>query len=196
VSHPALGVAQRLADTVVVPMGEGVADAGSVPTEPPRLVLLGHDREVELDGPGAGLRALCQELGFPDGEPARDLGLGTGEWPTNRKSELAYLAGRNNTKRLRQVVLDAIIEAGEIEPESAAQSNTVEDTTTKPRSQATTATFDRRPSEPTEDIRVANPSIIAQGGADIHRAGRGVLNLAGNYSAGFGAVPLEGEGRR
>jgi len=169
--------------------------------------------------PEAGLRALCQELGFPDEEPAVtlrtaygarpteafvqeawplvrdgwlardthlrkrvvealwDLGLGTGEWPTNRKSELAYLAGRNNTKRLRQVVLDAIIEAGEIEPESAAQSNTVEDTTTKPRSQATTATFDRRPSEPTEDIRVANPSIIAQGGADAHRAGRGVLNL-------------------
>jgi len=170
--------------------------------------------------PEAGLRALCQELGFADEEPAVtlrtaygarpteafvqeawplvrggwlardthlrkrvvealwDFGLGTGEWPTNRKSELAYLAGRNNTKRLRQIVLDAIIEAGEIEPESSAQSDTPAGTTTKPRSPATNATLDRLPRDDSKDIRKANPIIASEDGAAYRRAGRGVLSLA------------------
>ena len=106
------------------------------------------------------------------------LGLGTGEWPTNREAELAYLAGRNSTKRLRRVVLDAIIAAGEIEPESSIQSDAVEGTTGKPDSPKTTATLDAMISAPIEKFREVNPVIASKAGATRSRAGRDALTLA------------------
>jgi type I restriction enzyme M protein len=105
-------------------------------------------------------------------------GLGKGDWPTNRATEVAYLAGRNNSKRLRQVVLDSIIEAGESQAVASSPQDSAARTNAKPRSQATTATLDRLLSEHIANIEEANPRTGSEGGATPRRAGSGLLTLA------------------
>ncbi len=105
------------------------------------------------------------------------LGLGDDSRPTTRDQEMAFLRGRNNARRLREVVLDTLISTGQAHDEVAAGGN----------GPATTAILQKRPDNvviptPPPAPRPADPPADApvqtapQGLADLERRLWGAAN--------------------
>lgn len=81
-----------------------------------------------------------------------NLGLGEGDRPTNKATEMEFLRSRNNAKRLREVVLAVLIACGEVEPGEVA--NEVE---------APPQSAPDQPASATPVASTAAPKVAAEG---------------------------------